>query len=63
MADKLPEIPDGWYELERPQIEENSAEHVIVLKFSDPVSREWWRKWLKGRHCFNAFGEWVDFRR
>ena len=69
---ELPELPDDWYELERPRVSEqhllvrdsqDAQGPVLVLEFTDPLARAWWKGWLESKRGYAAFGDWVDGRR
>ena len=61
------ELPDDWYELERPHVSEGGGPREpaghITLTFTDPLARAWWRGWLESKAGYEAFGDWVDARR
>lgn len=64
----LPELPE-FYEPERPQVSEVllagqqiTDDPVLMLGFSDPLARAYWKRWLESKAGYEAFGTWVDAR-
>jgi hypothetical protein len=56
---------DDWYELERPDISEDSGPFggQVSLTFMDESSREWFAEWLRSKRGWTAFTAWADEKR